>query len=318
MPAKKYNYLFCSVILVLFIFTVSKMDFNVFQYLANFNFSTILTLVFLQILTIVIISHQWYSLIKIFNPHVGYLKVIELNVIGTLTESITPAVKSGGEGVKLFLLNRDFSLEYNEGLSVIIVQKTVSSLVFLLYFFIALSKNRFNLNIQPLNYLYFTLVIMALFLIYYFFAPMKIKRKVSTFAKKVAADLLGFKEKKILLGYLTFNNLIVWLGYPIKFFIVSRAFNVDLSFITLSAIIFITYGVSMLPTTPGSIGTYEGTMTLLLRIIGVPTQKALAIAIVTRFFTFWLVVILSGLYLGSLNVLNKLNNKAYKKTPNCE
>lgn len=295
-------------------FSISKMNFSVLSYLSNFSMSTIILLVLLQILTIVIISHQWYALAREFNKGISFLKIIELVVIGTFTESITPAVKSGGEGVKLLLLKRDFSLMYNEGLSIIIVQKTISSLVFMFYFCISVTQTKFKVDVQLFHCMYVMLAVIALMLSYFFFAPKNVKNKVSVFITKVVTDLASFKNKKMLLGYLTLNNLIVWLGYPIKLFIITRVFNVELNIIQLSAVIFITYGVSMLPTTPGSIGTYEGTMTLLFRFVGVPTNKALAIAIVTRFFTFWLVVILSGLYIGTLKLMCKGKAQYQRKT----
>jgi uncharacterized protein (TIRG00374 family) len=61
----------------------------------------------------------------------------------------------------------------------------------------------------------------------------------------------------------------------------------------------------MLPTTPGSVGTYEGMMTLLLKLFSVSTEKAFIIAIITRFFTFYLVVLVSGIYLMIKKILKK-------------
>ncbi|SES72441.1 lysylphosphatidylglycerol synthase transmembrane domain-containing protein [Anaerobranca gottschalkii] len=305
MNKKIYKYLLYLVTTIFFFVTIVKIDIKVFQHLLNLNIFTIFTLLMLQILTIMVISHQWYILIKVFNSNINFLKVVELNLIGTFTESITPGVKSGGEGVKLILLKKNFNLQYNEGIAVIILQKTLSFLIFLSLFVFSIfnTKLKIPLNINQT----FLLITLGLGIIIgiYRFIPENLKRVISSFIKKVYQNLLLFKDKKNLLIYLIVNNLIVWLGFPLKLLIISKALNIQLNFLEVSTIIFITYGVSMLPTTPGSIGTYEGIMTLLLKLSSVSTEKALVTAVITRFFTFYLVVLGSGLYLFIKNFYYK-------------
>lgn len=302
---KFFKWSFYSLVIVLFLYTVRKIDFNILNHLKSLSLWKVALLILLQCLSIVIIALQWQSIIQKFYTKVNLLKIVELNIIGTFTESITPAVKSGGEGVKLLLLKQYFSMEYNEGLSVIIAQKVVSACVFFLYFLISIIclDFKFTLSYQSCFLVLGILLILGITLYYLF--PKKYKAKTAQFLKKVKENLDLIRKDNKLFYQLLVNNLIVWLGYPLKLYIVSSAFDVQLSFFQLSGIIFITYGVSMLPTTPGSIGTYEGTMTMLLTLNKVPLDTALGVSMITRFFTFWLVVFGSGIYLLIKQFLNK-------------
>ncbi|SHJ63696.1 hypothetical protein SAMN02745227_00290 [Anaerobranca californiensis DSM 14826] len=305
MNKKIYKYFLYLIVTFLFLLAITKIDLKVFQYVLSLNMITITALLVLQGLTIAVISHQWYILIKVFNSNISFLKAVELNLIGTFTESITPGVKSGGEGVKLILLKKFFNLQYNEGIAVIILQKTISLIIFLSLFIFSILNTNLKVPINPAQT--FPIIFLSLTIIIgiYKLIPKKYQEIITDFIKKVYQNLLLFKEKKILLVYLILNNFLVWLGFPLKLLIISKALNIQLNFLQVSTIIFITYGISMLPTTPGSVGTYEGMMTLLLKLFSVSTEKAFIIAIITRFFTFYLVVLVSGIYLMIKKILKK-------------
>ncbi|QNO16275.1 flippase-like domain-containing protein [Alkalicella caledoniensis] len=302
---KFFKWSFYFLVIVLFLYTVRKIDFNILNHLKSLSLWKVAFLILLQCLSIVIIALQWQSIIQKFHTKVNLLKIVELNIIGTFTESITPAVKSGGEGVKLLLLKQYFSMEYNEGLSVIIAQKVVSAGVFFLYFLISIICLDFKFTLSYQSCFLFLGILLILGITLYYLFPKKYKAKTTQFLKKVKENLDLIRQDNKLFYQLLVNNLIVWLGYPLKLYIVSSAFDVQLSFFQLSGIIFITYGVSMLPTTPGSIGTYEGTMAMLLTLNKVPLDIALGVSMITRFFTFWLVVLGSGIYLLIKQFLNK-------------
>ncbi len=97
--------------------------------------------------------------------------------------------------------------------------------------------------------------------------------------------------------YIQFTiSLIVWLLFPIKMGILANSFGVDLGFFVVLAITMSAYMVGMFPLTPGGIGTFEGTMILMLGMLSIHQATAFTITVIFRFITFWFVILVSFIF----------------------
>ncbi|OIJ22068.1 hypothetical protein BKP45_05175 [Anaerobacillus alkalidiazotrophicus] len=104
--------------------------------------------------------------------------------------------------------------------------------------------------------------------------------------------------------------LIIWISFPFKAFLISISLQMDVNFLTISAITFLAYMVAMIPITPGGLGTFEGSTVLLLSSLQIAVTEAVIFAILLRFITFWFVFLISFLYSGGL-YMNKNHRVTY-------
>jgi hypothetical protein len=298
---RAYKAIITLVLVVLLVSFARSIDFEAFARALNLPFKIVATLVILQLVTVLIIGHQWYVLIKKNQFNASFSKIIEITMMATLIESITPSVKAGGEGVRAFMFNNDLDIPFRKTTSIIFMQKSLSLATFIVFFLASLPHVRyyqFELTIKPV------LVIMsALVVIVVGYFIIKLINKFKLFISDVIKTTKKMYKYNIV-TYLVSSNIIMWLLYPIKVSLLVYYFSLPLSFSQIAIVTFISYGASMLPTTPGSVGTFEGVMILGFLSMGVELEVATVIALATRFFTFYLVVIVSVIY----TLAKKLSN----------
>ncbi len=278
---------------LLLVLLLSRINIDKLLVTLNLPFNLVLTLLLLQALTFLIISHQWHYLIGVSKYRVPFAKIVDITLLATLVESITPSVKAGGEGVRAYMFSKDLNIVFDKTTSIILMQKSLSFLTFLIFF--ALSLYSSNLTGVDINIHFIYLPIIAVIIFGAFFFGYKRFNKVKKFVSKIINNIKTLKSKKTLL-YLLSSNTIMWLLYPVKVSLIVNHFGLDIGFLQIAIITFLSYGVSMLPTTPGSVGTFEGAMILGFLSLGATIEIATVLAIATRFFTFYVVVIVSAIY----------------------
>ena len=101
--------------------------------------------------------------------------------------------------------------------------------------------------------------------------------------------------------------LAIWLLYPAKLYVLAVQIQPDIPLVYIGSITFVSYLIGMLPLFPGGLGGFEGTMTGLLRGLGVPLSGAAALAVIFRFVTFWFVILVSLCYAAVYNMINRHN-----------
>jgi uncharacterized protein (TIRG00374 family) len=105
-----------------------------------------------------------------------------------------------------------------------------------------------------------------------------------------------FKQKKVLLRQ-TLLSLVIWNLFPVKAYLISLSLGLDLGFVPILAVTYLTYMIGMIPLLPGGIGTFEASTVLLLAPMGIMSHEALAFALILRFVTFWFVFFISSIYI---------------------
>ncbi|NLW56818.1 MAG: flippase-like domain-containing protein [Firmicutes bacterium] len=97
--------------------------------------------------------------------------------------------------------------------------------------------------------------------------------------------------------------LLIWAIFPLKLILLIFPHNNSIPLLVLFGTTFVSYFAGMIPLLPGGLGTFETTMSGLLTIYGLPLNQAVAITIVFRFITFWFVLLLSLLLIGSERII---------------
>jgi uncharacterized membrane protein YbhN (UPF0104 family) len=119
----------------------------------------------------------------------------------------------------------------------------------------------------------------------------KLRQKVVAFLKDLVQTLGRYRHKKraLLIGFIF--GLLTTVGYMVALWAAGQSVGVSLSFVAAIVTISLgTLGASATPLPGGVIGA-EATLALTMTQFGVPPEKALAVAFIYRFITYWLPIL---------------------------
>ncbi|WP_031516001.1 lysylphosphatidylglycerol synthase transmembrane domain-containing protein [Desulfofalx alkaliphila] len=289
---------------------------EVYRALSMVESSALIAALLLQLLTILLINLQWSAIAKLMGEKISLSRLLHINMAGTFFECITPAVKAGGEAVKVVMLRSEPGFNTARAGALVGLQKTVSMLTFL--FLCILGLSWFLLAVPMETALLKTLaagmavlLVFSVLLLFFVCYPQglqwlfsilplnkELHTKISSSAETFRRSVKKVFSKRGPLVRQFLLALLIWLLFAVKAYLIARALQVEVSFIPLAVVTFLTYMVASVPLTPGGLGTFEGGMVLLLLPLGVPIYQGLALALVLRFVTFWFVFLLSALYLA--------------------
>jgi uncharacterized membrane protein YbhN (UPF0104 family) len=117
------------------------------------------------------------------------------------------------------------------------------------------------------------------------------RSKVVSFVKDLIITLASYKHKKrgLILGFIF--GLLTTAGYMVALWAAGQSVGVSLSFVAAIVTISLgTLGASATPLPGGVVGA-EATLALTMTQFGVPPEKALAVAFIYRFITYWLPIL---------------------------
>lgn len=109
---------------------------------------------------------------------------------------------------------------------------------------------------------------------------------IDLFKTNLNIRFLDKKKKDFWLAFVWYN--IFFLCHVITLYAASWAVDFPITFGMAFVIFSFVKFVSMLSFIPGSIGIFEGSMSLMLAALGVPLEAALAMTLIMRALTFWL------------------------------
>ena len=300
------------------------------QALSSVSFWAVLILALLQIASILLVNLQWHFVAKLSTAHVSFGQLLHINCQGSIADSLTPGVKVGGELTRSVQLVRKAQCSKEEATAILALQKLFSisafaiiSLAALGYLLFSLTAVRsaatsFFLSVTSIERFLVLLLLILLVGCSTLIARVLISRHHK--ARKFCilfADQIKSASRKLQtrpmtsLGLLALS-LFIWLLYPLKFFILLAQLNPGISQLDpsvlgqLTAIPFVAYMAALLPLTPGGLGSFEAVMTGLLAFAGMGAALSLVSAVLYRFFTFWLSLLLSVIYLFAHKIVVSL------------
>ena len=202
---------------------------------------------------------------------------------------------AGSMGIHgLYLLKRKHSVA--ESVAVVGINNVLSivSHLILLSLVLLLSSNQFiDQNIElPTTAIYYVLIVVFLFIVLLGFS--KIRRVVSTFFKDLLSTLKTYKSRPTaliksvvaVLG-ITFTNTILLLS-------MMHAVGLQIDLIAAFLIVSIGTAFGALFPTPGGLGGVEAGLVGALILFDAPSASAIAVAILFRFVTFWMPLVVGN------------------------
>ncbi|OPJ55824.1 hypothetical protein CLOTH_10020 [Alkalithermobacter paradoxus] len=301
---------------------------SVMEGVCSIGYRNICILCILQIITIGLINIQWMKISKDIGLNMRFIDALDMNMRGTFFESITPAAKAGGEFAKVMFLRSKLGFSLGEASAVVSFQKILSMVCFLGLSFVSLIC---FLVIVPLSWEYRSLLLSSFLfvslLVSVIILSLVFREKLDKFIYlipvlkkhefKIKDFLYNFDEciKKLIRNKNSFIfhiviGIIIWTLFAVKTYYIVLVLGSSIKFSAAAAITYLTYMVGMLPLLPGGLGSFEGSMIILLSSVGISSSVGMVIAIVLRFVTFWFVFLLSGIYLGTKLIIQRRKEEA--------
>lgn len=257
-----------------------------------------------QLFTISLTAYQWFHLMRAEVPSLSLKDVLRIHLAGGFVESVTPSSKLGGEAAKVYLFRKRTGLEYSRITSYLLAHKYFSLLPFLFLCLLLISMASLTYNVPEivlLSFGFFAILMMGLVVLIHRKPSGKASksnrmprlRSATRYVGTAAAEVKGMTDARDRL-FLFGISFLVWGLYPVKIYLTAMVLGVELGFGLIVMATFAAYLVSMLPLTPGGLGTFEGSMALILSVNGIPFAAGVAIALMARLFIFWFPLIVSA------------------------
>lgn len=305
---------------------------EVLVHLSSISPNVIALLLLFQCITIILLALQWKSVALRVKKDVSFIDVLMVNAKGSVVDAITPGVKTGGELARVYELRKRLKIEFGNATIIVGLQKSLSLLAFLFLTLSSLIWFSFTISSKYRHYLYVFSIVIAIFsvllalLILFSLKPDRMLRLLNRllgryeFMHKIDKILRDYssiirsllKDKKRFFPQMLLA-IFIWMFYAFKLMLVMKGFAIEMDYLSIAAITFLSYIMGMIPILPGSIGSFEGAMLALLATRGVSMEVGISIAFVFRFATFWFEFLLSCFILAlnsAFGVLRKGDKNA--------
>ena len=236
---------------------------------------------------------------------------------GTVVESITPALKAGGELTKVYLMRSGWNISGSDATAIVCIQKIISLFPFVILclasfgwiiFYGDKQTESMYILIRGAFVLFlgiftsFSLIVMFPEAMIRFTEKFPVKNKIKA---RISNNLSNFrdsvrilKNKKSYIPVFLTLSFVIWGLFGVKAYLLADTINIDLGIAAIFTVTILSYMIAMVPVSPGGIGTFEGSILVLLSSMGIASSLAITFALVLRFTTYWFAFLLSILYLS--------------------
>ena len=269
---KIYNILKIILPLLLSILFISYAleDFNYTLFidsLKNANYLFIISSISLLIIIIFLRSLRWKLL---FTKQLKINDLYQSQLIGYMGNNIFPLRL--GELLKALFLEKKSKISKYEIIGTVILERVLDLIGLIILFLILLNFSIIELvSSDSIKVIYFLLIFASLSIILSFNLN-KIKNfKFKNSSFQIIDDIIsGFStinKSNFLLSI--FYTILIWLSYIIVVYLVQKSMYLNLSFIQCILLLFLSSLVLMIPSMPGNIGTFEGSVVYTLLLFGI-------------------------------------------------
>ena len=269
---KIYNILKIILPLLLSILFISYAleDFNYTLFidsLKNANYLFIISSILLLIIIIFLRSLRWKLL---FTKQLKINDLYKSQLIGYMGNNIFPLRL--GELLKALFLEKKSKISKYEIIGTVVLER-VLDLVGLIILFLVL-VNFSIVELVPSNsikVIYFLLIFASLSIILSFnlnkIKNFKFKNSSFQIINDIISGFSTINKSNFLLSI--FYTILIWLSYIIVVYLVQKSMYLNLSFIQCILLLFLSSLVLMIPSMPGNIGTFEGSVVYTLLLFGI-------------------------------------------------
>jgi hypothetical protein len=255
---------------------------------------------------VAVISKRWGYLLRGAKP-LSVRDLFPLVSIGYMGNNVYPL--RTGEVLRLLLLQRRHGIPVARAAVAVVIERMFDGLVMLTFIFTALAV--LNVNSDTVTSIARVTAPLFLVALVVFFAlafrpavlrtlahgvarllPGRLSALVLRVADDVTNGLASLRSPRELIGAVVFSYL-SWLIEASVYWLVSLAFSLDVSYITILLVVGVVNLAGLIPASPGQFGVFEFFVIAALGLVGIDEGRALAYGL-TIHLTIWLPVTVVG------------------------
>ena len=275
-----------------------------------------------QFATLFLLAQRWGLIIKSLDIEVPKRELFPMLLVGMMINNVTPSGRGGGEPVRAYMLSRSSDSSVESAFATVIVDRALDTfpMLFLAIITIISMIFFFELNIGVIIALVTSVVVItSVFLIFMYMCineaagekivlwAVKIVRKFKDYdnLEEKAIEALGnfqysfklmIKDKKLAF-YGILISCAAWALEILRVYFVFCAFEVNASIIVIAEVFIISCLLGIIPLLPGGLGTVDSTMALLYSAAGITSSVSVAVTVIERLISFWMVTALGAICL---------------------
>ncbi|MFP4117020.1 MAG: flippase-like domain-containing protein [Candidatus Aenigmatarchaeota archaeon] len=282
-------------------------------------------------------SYRWGLFIRMEHPEISSFDIFKTTLVGVAINNLTPVLKMGGEAARVYLLKIRHGMRGREGLATTTSDLTMEFIVD--FMLVIVSVIFLMIFLSPPIWLYGILLgflIVSSLIVFSIFGIYTGQRIISSIIAWFCRRTDRLDSEITLAKYETFqetfretmNNKRVFTGamsltvmrkvlLVTKYYVLFAALGHTMSPISIIIAIGVGYMLMIIPSTPGSLGVFEGGMVSIFVMLGVPAGAAAAAVFLDRLIWFWGTTSAGGL-LGTYYGLSLIGSKVIESYKNAE
>ncbi|HWZ21534.1 MAG TPA: lysylphosphatidylglycerol synthase transmembrane domain-containing protein [Cytophagaceae bacterium] len=295
-----------SIILIIYLF--KRFDFDkVVALIARVNIVYVILLVLIYASVFPLQALRWKRMLINYSS-ISYNDLFKSIVISAVGCNILPA--RGGELLRMEFINRKFTIARITLLSSILIEKIFDGIILLFILFVctyfideSLQSGWIKNLIVVINLTFlFTISILLSVRVFgkkiisYFTSPAKWSLMIKNSISKIYSAI-EFISWDLNFFYILLLSTCIWFLEGLMFVIALQAFGIDVNpFLAgFFALCIVNFG-TVIPSSPGFIGVFQGFTLIALSIFDITQNKSLAVGLLINFIQY-LTVMLLGLYI---------------------
>lgn len=303
--------------------------------LRHFSFLHFFIFLVLSLVNYCLYALRWQIILKsIFKGKISFGKLFLHRMSGFAISYLTPSAQTGGEPLRILLLNNDKIPSKSATSSVVIDKGLEIAALFLFHavgIIIVLNDQALPNNVRYIAWTILAIIVLAIFWFYYssvknkgvFSSVLRILKldkfqKIRSVEKKiidVENEMADFYRNHIKVFLLLIPiSLVITSFFLIEHYLIARFMGVNMTLTQLILISTIPYIAYMIPI-PGALGLLEGGHAAIIALLGIPLNAFVMVFIIRiRDLSFVLVGLMHASQQG-LKMLKKGFEKSTKEPP---
>jgi uncharacterized protein (TIRG00374 family) len=322
-----------GIIILVIIFTIYPFE-DVITTFQGIKLEYVFSFLIVSIAIMVFLTLRWkFILHSLGYKNFKFTDLFSYRVIDYGVSYITPSAKLGGEAVRAALMMRQ-GVSFKEGLSTIVLDKTIELSVILSFFVLGAILLVFEHTISGVfGFILLAIAALLLYLVVSFYLRVlkgkpvfghlfrkfrmhksswlsKYEHKVAEFEKPILAFYQHNRKDFFIAVGITLVTLVLSM---IEYKLILAMVGVDLK-LSMVFLVFSLVGASFLIPVPMALGSLEASQAYLFSLIGIKSAAGIGVAIITRARDLiWVLIALGiGFYLGSLrNIIREAFTSNY-------
>jgi len=298
---KHLNLIFLLLGLIVLVFIWYKFGLNALQLLKeNINFYYFSAFIFVTLIAFIPYTARMKVILDSYGKKVPLFVLLKQTICGFAVSYVTPAIRIGGEPVRIYMLKKESGINYKIGTTAVILDRFVEILGSALYGIIGLILIITLLDVPRYFEIVFgAIVFISLFILFIFYYRIII-------GKGCFSDLFVFLRLNKIKKWKIFFYIICGILFIVEFKLLLLSIGINSSIMELILVINV-WGLMNFVPTPASIGSLEAGQGGLFYFLSGMASIGLVVALLLR--VAYLMIVCIGFVLIALFNIKQIKKK---------